>query len=260
MRTLASIYCWFWVALMACLATVASVILFLPFNPLIDPTGRVMDRVNHYWARATLWGLPRISGEYVGLERARESREPYLVCANHQSVADVIVMLSAFPRGKFIVKRKMFFVPFFAIPLRLARYIQVTNENPESVLTETRKWLARGVPVLNFPEGSRSPDGKLQRFRKHLFAVACDLHVKILPVAIARTRDVITKGSLQYNMGTCGYLEVLEPIEAVGDPGELARATKKRIQDAIDALAARTAPNADVSARMPEPGLTAPGP
>jgi 1-acyl-sn-glycerol-3-phosphate acyltransferase len=238
-RIVGSAYCWFWVALMGCFASLFGILLFLPFNPWFDPNRRVMDRINHYWGRVTLWGLPRIGGEYVGLERIAQAKEPYLVCANHQSVADIIVLLSAFPHIKFIVKRKMFMVPFFAAQLRLSGYVQVSGAHPESVLVGTQKWLRRGVHVLNFPEGTRSPDGKLQRFHRSMFKIACDMHVKILPVAIAHTRDVIPKGTMLYGFWTGGYLQVLDPIDPGDDPAAAAAATKQAIQTALDAEARR---------------------
>jgi 1-acyl-sn-glycerol-3-phosphate acyltransferase len=241
-RILHSIYCWWWVAQMGFFAMIAGLILFIPFNPWTDPDRRVMDYINHLWARVTLWGLPGIGGDYVGLERIATAKEPYLVCANHQSVADIIVLLSAFPHIKFVVKRKMFFVPIFAAQLRLSGYIQVTNDSAASVLAGTRKWLERGVNVLNFPEGTRSPDGNLQRFHRSLFSIACEKHVRILPVAIARTRDVIPKGSLFYNYGTRGYLQVLDPIDSVGEPAQVAAATKQSIQQALNALATNASP------------------
>src|SRR5207245_9428159 len=107
-RAVGSFYCWSWVAFTGCLASIAALLLTVPFNPWVDPNRRAMDMINHLWGRFALWGLPRISAEYVGLERVRQAKEPYLVCANHQSVADVIVLLSAFPHVKFLVKRQMF--------------------------------------------------------------------------------------------------------------------------------------------------------
>lgn len=240
-RVLGSVYCWFWVGLMGLLAACAGLILTIPFNPWVDPRRRVMDYVNHTWGRATLWGLPRIRGEYVGLERARDTKEAYLVCSNHQSVADIIVLLSAFRSGKFIVKRYLYFFPPFALMFLLSGYIMVTGNSGEKVLQKVRSWLSRGVNVLNFPEGTRSPDGQLQRFHRSVFTVACDLHLKVLPVAIWGTRDVISKGSWLYAFHTCGHLEVLPPLDPGSDSAAAAKATRSAIQVAIDSYRAELA-------------------
>ncbi|HQU50454.1 MAG TPA: lysophospholipid acyltransferase family protein, partial [Casimicrobiaceae bacterium] len=90
-------------------------------------------------------------------------------------------------------------------------------------------WLKEGVSILVFPEGSRSPDGRLRRFKNGAFVLAMDAQVPIVPVVIDGTGACVRKGSpLVHHPDT--VIQVLEPIptQALSDPRE-ASALKQRV-------------------------------
>jgi 1-acyl-sn-glycerol-3-phosphate acyltransferase len=88
--------------------------------------------------------------------------------------------------------------------------------------------------LIVFPEGTRSLDGRVARFKGGIFLLAIEAGLPIVPVAIDRTRFVMRKGRL----ATCpGFvtLQVLEPIETTSLSKEDARALAEQVRDRIAA-------------------------
>lgn len=79
-------------------------------------------------------------------------------------------------------------------------------------------WLKKGVPVMAFPEGMRSHDGRLMEFKKGLFALAVKTHVPIVPITISNTHIVMPAFSyfpVQSGAGKI-HVHVGQPIDPEG--------------------------------------------
>jgi 1-acyl-sn-glycerol-3-phosphate acyltransferase len=228
--------CWAWVAAVGTATAGAGLCLFPIANPLVDPRRRVMDFLNHPWGKTVAWGLPDIHVEVHGQEHLK-SGETFLVCANHQSVADIVAMLCAFPQGKFVSRKALFWIPPLGIGTRLSGYIRASGHEEGSqdrLAKEGLQWLKRGCHVLVFPEGTRRTEGRLLRFRKGPFLLAQQANVRVLPVAIRGTEKILPKGSYFYGIHQRVHVELLEPVSAEGDAREVARRVRDRIQTALD--------------------------
>ncbi len=237
MRVVSSIALWIWVWILGFFLATLAVLLFIPFNPLVDRRRRVMNWVNGLWGKGVMAALPLLRLEVHGLEQLRTAREPYLICANHNSVSDIIMILAAWPQLKFVTKRPIFFFPPLCINVRLAGYIQAAKGEEggaNRVLDECLRWLNRGCHVLVFPEGTRSEDGKTLRFRQGPFVMAQRAGVKILPLALSGTHRCIPKGSPWYDLRGKITLDFLAPITPSDGPKALASATRQQIQAALD--------------------------
>ncbi len=115
---------------------------------------------------------------------------PMLICTNHQSNLDPLVMgvVCPFPIN-YLAKKSLF---KFA-PLRwfLTWNDSIALDRTAGVvgIKETLRRLKKGESVLIFPEGSRSRDGKLQPVKQGFCTIAKRTRVPVLPVAIAGTFD-----------------------------------------------------------------------
>jgi 1-acyl-sn-glycerol-3-phosphate acyltransferase len=237
MRAVSSIALWTWVWILGCFLSVLALVLFVPFNPLVDRRRRVISWVNGLWGKGVLAALPLLQLEVNGLDTLREAQEPYLIFANHNSVSDIIMILAVWSQLKFVTKRPIFFFPPLFINVRLAGYIQAAKGEEggaERVLAECLRWLNRGCHVLVFPEGTRSTDGRTLRFRQGPFVMAQQAGVKILPLALSGTHRCIPKGSLWYDLRGRITLDFLEPLSPEGEPKAVASLTRQRIQAALD--------------------------
>lgn len=235
-----SVVFWIWVAVSGTFLVLVALLLFIPFNPLIDRRRRVMDWFSQLWGKATMTALPGVRLEVLGRSYLGTLQEPFVFCANHQSVADIPVLLSIFPSFKFVVKESVFWVFPIGIQLRLCGYVPSAKRKPgsaERVLAKSELWLRRGSNVLIFAEGTRSFDDRVLRFGKTAFVLAQRAGVPLVPVAISGTGRVIGKGRFLYNFSGRIRVEILPPLRVEGDPKLVASTVRSLIQRAVDASA-----------------------
>ena len=236
-QVLLSIAFWIWVALSGMVLALAALLLFVPFNPLIDRRRRVMDWISHLWGKGIMTMLPGVRLEVLGRDRLRTWNEPFVFCANHQSVADIPVLLSIFPHFKFVVKESLFWLFPLGLQLRLCGYVPSAKDKPgaaEQVLAKSELWLRRGSNMLLFPEGTRSPDDRLLRFGQAAFVLAQRAGVPVVPLAVSGTGRVIAKGRFLYDFTGVVRVEILEPLRVEGDPKACASRVRALIQNAIN--------------------------
>lgn len=140
--------------------------------------------------------LLRISGvmrlETRGLERLQRAGG-VLVLANHPSLLDVVVLLSAMPRATCVVKDEWWANPFIAGVVRAAGYIR--NSEPEQVLEDCDRALAGGAAVIVFPEGTRTRPNEPLKFLRGAAHIAVKSGRPIVPVLLQCDPPTLTKGS-----------------------------------------------------------------
>ncbi|GEM_PF-1344209 len=190
---------WAWVWILGASLSTLAVILSVPFNPWTDPKRVVVGYLSQAWGRGVMWVLPGITIEARGFEHLKGGG--VMLVPNHSSISDVIMLLAALPQFKFMAKAPLFWIPPIGWHLYLAGYIRAgTGDESDAprVLHACRKWLKLGCHVLWFPEGHRSFDGAVKRFKTGAFVAAKEAGVKVVPVAITGTPSVIKNRSLRY--------------------------------------------------------------
>lgn len=215
--------------------------------------GAWMRRFGRMCARVTpIWRF-RVEGEAP----AEVRRRAYVVVANHESSADPF-LLSWLPFDmRWVAKVSLFKLPVIGWLMRLGGDIRLLRGNGDSVremLAEARHTLEAGLPVMIFPEGTRSPDGALQRFKDGAFQLAIDAGVPVLPLAIEGTRACRPKGSLWFRRATA-TVRVLAPLPTDGmtraELPKLREQTRTAIRDALVEMRQRPVD------MVPEPELSA---
>jgi len=130
-----------------------------------------------------------------GIDRL-PAEAPFIISPNHQSYLDAFLLVSALP---YRVARKLFFVgasEYFATPFMawVAKQVHVVPIDPDSNLTRAMKagayGLRHGKVLLLFPEGERSIDGSVKRFKKGAAILSLHLGVPVVPVAMDGVFDV----------------------------------------------------------------------
>jgi 1-acyl-sn-glycerol-3-phosphate acyltransferase len=82
-------------------------------------------------------------------------------------------------------------------------------------------WLSRGVPVLLFPEGTRSPDGQVKAFKDGAFRMAIERQVPLIPITLSGTGDVLPKhGWVMRGTARC-RVRVLSPVDPATFAGDV---------------------------------------
>lgn len=128
--------------------------------------------------------------------------KPAVIVANHQSLIDVMLLLSTTPKVVMITNRWVWNSPFFGWIVRYADFHH--SETGYEVLAEKlRERVAEGYSVVIFPEGTRSTNTSILRFHKGAFYLAQLLKLDILPVVIYGAGHVLAKHHLFHiNSGT----------------------------------------------------------
>jgi len=111
---------------------------------------------------------------------------PLIIVANHVTYVDpVLVSIPVRRPVHYMAWNVLFGVPGLAWLIRCLRAFPVEIESADPRATrEAVRLLQAGEAVMIFPEGGRSPDGRLQRFKPGAFRLACSLGVPVLPVTI----------------------------------------------------------------------------
>jgi 1-acyl-sn-glycerol-3-phosphate acyltransferase len=154
---------------------------------------------------------------------------PFVLAANHRSWLDIFV-LARLPREmKWVTKAELFRVPWLGWLLRMSADIPVLRGDAESgagALTKARGYLDHGIPVVFFPEGTRSRDGALRAFKGGAFEVAASAGVPVVPVAITGTAQGMPPDTLWIRPSRI-VVKILEPVR--GDSASLRAETRARI-------------------------------
>jgi len=119
-----------------------------------------------------------------------------LVLANHPSYLDIVVLIAHIPNAVCVVKSKLWSSPFFGGVVRAAGYIR--NDDPETLIRECAARLAQGLPLIIFPEGTRTVPGAPLHFVRGAAHIALTTGVPILPVVMRCEPRVLTKGGKWY--------------------------------------------------------------
>ncbi len=155
----------------------------------------------------------------------------YLLCPNHETYLDPFFLASALPFRTF---RKLFYVgasEYFATPLlrKAARWMHLAPVDPDTNLVRALQagafGLRKGMVLVLFPEGERSIDGEVKKFKKGAAILSSHLQVPIVPVAFTgvfpiwpRNRAFCWRALLPWKHTTV-RLCVGAPIQPAAPPG-----------------------------------------
>lgn len=193
-----------------------------------------------YWAglRGVLFFV-RAAGvrvRVVGVERIPAGT--CLFVANHTSSADAPAVVGAIPRRiAVLLKESLFKWPIVGQAFTLAHFIPVKREVREAAIASVEKAaeaMRGGQSFLIYPEGTRSPDGRLQEFKKGAVVLAIKAGAPIVPVLCSGAHRVMAKGSLRIQPGEI-RVEFLAPIDATQYTWEERDVLNQRVHDAMAA-------------------------
>jgi len=186
------------------------------------------------WAGVRLVG---VKVEVLGSEKL-DWRRTYIFMCNHVSNLDPPIVIPVMPRRtSVLVKKELFKVPILGWGMRLARLVPVDRQNRETAIASLRyaaDVLRSGLNMTIWPEGTRSPDGRLQPFKKGPFHLAMDSGVPVVPITLVGTHEIWPKGEFAIRPGTATVI-FHEPIDpkAYASQDELLDAVRERIRSGL---------------------------
>jgi 1-acyl-sn-glycerol-3-phosphate acyltransferase len=194
--------------------TTVLALFYLLMIPLIGPIGilwaLVSGRIDWLYSRA-MWAAytgVRLTGVKVELRGYNEfdHNGTYIYMCNHVSNLDPPIVIPLIPRRtSVLVKKEVFRVPILAQAMRMARFVAVDRRNRDAAIASIQaatEVMRAGINMAIFPEGTRSPNGKLLPFKKGPFHLAMESKIPVLPISISGTETMMGKGTLRIKKGT----------------------------------------------------------
>ena len=177
-------------------------------------------RVVHELSRAicmTWWYTPFTwRRKITGLEHI-DKKQPYVIVINHNSMVDILSLYFLPLNFRWVSKREVFRMPYIGQLLLIHGDIAIDRgrgaDSMRRVVEDGKLWVSRGVSIAMFPEGTRSKDGEIHRFKQGAFALAKEAGVPILPVVMNGTTEIL-KPSKLFDWKHYLQVSVLEPISA----------------------------------------------
>jgi len=200
----------------------------------------VVDRRGHFahrCARAWSWLILKTTGVTVEVHGDLPPADrSYVIASNHQSIYDIpVIFWTVAMQLRIIAKASLGSFPFLGWHLQRAGHLLVDRDNPGAgVLKKMQRMIAQQASLIIFPEGTRSRDGVVGRFKGGVFLLAIDSALPVVPVSVSGSRHVMLKGRLM----TCpGHVRVTlhAPIETTGMTRADARALAARVHDIVAA-------------------------
>jgi 1-acyl-sn-glycerol-3-phosphate acyltransferase len=179
-----------------------------------DRRKRALHQFTCFWASLYTWFNPVWRVHVEGREKIRPG-VAYVMVANHQSLLDILVMFRLFAHFKWVSKIENFRVPFIGWNMVLNGYVKLRRGNTQSIgemMSACSRLLDEGNSIMMFPEGTRSPDGKLRAFKHGAFTLAQGSGCPILPILVEGTANALPKRGFVLRGRHAISLRVLDEI------------------------------------------------
>lgn len=173
-----------------------------------------------------------------------------VVVSNHVSNSDVFLISHLPWEMKWLGKSELFRIPIFGWLMHFAGDVPVTRGARDSVkqaMNLCREHLERGMPVMIFPEGTRSKEAELLPFKDGAFRLAIETGADVLPIAVAGTKTALPKHSWRFGFSR-GLVMVGTPIVTEGLSLDDVERVKTEARAQIEAMVAELAEASKTSA------------
>lgn len=205
---------------------------FFRYNPSAN---RFLEKT---WSSIVL-AVAGIKVKVFGLENVPIGTKVFM--PNHQSDLDWPVLLAVLPGEYiFLAKKELFEVPVFGLHMKFAGHVPIDRSSAittRRALRSVMETLMRGRSVVIFPEGTRSPDGRLGEFSQIVFTVIRETNLPVVPIVIDGTFKVLRKGNPIISPA-CVRVKILKPINfdefrEVNHTKEFCRLAAEKVREAI---------------------------
>lgn len=190
--------------------------------------GKYISKINPNW-QITITGYEDV-----------DDRKPYIMVCNHLSQADIPLISNLPWEMKWVAKKELFDTPVVGWMMKLAGDISVDRKAPdrrEQTYQQARFYLSHHCSVMFFPEGTRSRNGKLNRFKAGAFDLAIREGIPILPMVIDGTQNTLPKRSWKFGVAKHIKLKILDPIATDSlEKSDIRELTNEVRQDILEQL------------------------
>ena len=218
---------------MACVLRICTV----PF----DPRRILSNLFSAFWASVYTWVMPSWSVKIVGRDKI-DLRKNYVFVSNHQSQLDILVLYRLLFPYRWVSKASVFRLPFIGWNMALnngdIRLKRGDKDSVKVMMARCEALLRQNISIFFFPEGTRSKDGRIGKFKPGAFVLAKNTGVDIQPIALSNTNKALPKYSLTFHGHTKMTVKILDtiPFSRFRDmaPEQIADMTRSLIAGHVD--------------------------
>jgi len=160
--------------------------------------------LNPYW-NTKAYGLDKI-----------DYKKNYVIASNHQSLSDIVMLTYLKPlQFKYVSKKELVYIPFIGWIMGMSSYILLNRKDPKSqfkMMRTSEKHLNNNMSIAIFPEGTRSKDGKLLRFKDGASLLSKTTNRPILPICMVGNDNSMPSEGFVWNKRVNMKIFVLDPI------------------------------------------------
>lgn len=212
-RTLFSIFFWIYFSVCVLIILTLTVVLRLftfPFDPYKKLPNKTLYLLAFFVMKINPGWSITIEGEenYTG-------QEPTVFVGNHQSFLDLPLVYLLPWKMKWVAKKELFQIPILGWLVWITGHLSVDRSKRTSItrLDNLVQPLNDNVPVMIFPEGTRSPNGELRRFKSGAFMLAKRNGFMLQPMVLNGGHRALPSNSWKLKLRQHFHLSVLEPID-----------------------------------------------
>jgi 1-acyl-sn-glycerol-3-phosphate acyltransferase len=218
------------------LVTVVLGIISIPVSLFGEKT-RILHKFARFWSQVIMKTV--LSPVTVtGLDKI-DTAKPLVYAANHGSALDIPVLYVNLPfQFRIVFKKELLVYPIVGWHLKRSGQICINQQNPAGSIGSIRsavKSLKSGMPLVIFPEGGRSPDGKIMPFLPGAFFMAIKAQVDVVPVALVGTYEVLPMDTYHIKPRPL-EMRVGKPISTAGMTLRDMDALSAKVQKALEIL------------------------
>lgn len=205
-----------------------------------DDVFRLGHEIPQRWGSAILkWAGVGLHVE--GLENVPDDRARVIV-ANHESWFDIFALCAALPvQFRFVGKKELASIPIFGPAWVGSGHLAIDRGDRNSAIDTlqegARRMQEQALSIIVFPEGTRSADGEVRRFKKGAFVLAIEADCPVIPVGIEGSGHIMTKGSYRIRKGDI-HVRIGPAIKLDKDDPDYRGDLLDAAQDAVQALKA----------------------
>lgn len=232
----------YWIAFMTGVYTLYYSLKVIVGSIILDNSRMLVDKSMMLWAKKLL-GLIQVRVKVTHAEKMPAKGErPVVVMCNHSSLYDIPISAVALDTSlRMLAKKELFKIPIFSTALKRGEFVSIDRHNREQSMKDLRnakEKMLDGIILWVAPEGTRSEDGRVAKFKRGAFHVALDTGALIVPIAIKDIHKVQGGKDLTLYIDQEIEVEICDAIDAsqfdVDSRRELVNAVRNRMLTALD--------------------------
>lgn len=214
MNIIFNILIYFYFIILSIIFLILSAIAFVVCHPF-DKRRFVVHKLSTLWTQHCFLLInPFWKTVFTGKELV-DRRKSYIIVSNHQSLIDIGLIYYVPLVFKWVSKREVLMFPIIGQMLYLHGDILIkrgTGESAKKMMILSKKWLSRGASIAIFPEGTRTTDGQVHRFKEGAFLLAKQTKTPILPVVVDGAFTVLPKHGILLKLKHKFHVKILPEI------------------------------------------------